>query len=228
MSEDVSHHVRTVLRLRPGAEIELFNGAGCSAKGKITSISPSVVVEIIDIYEADESGTISLLVGQGLLKGKKMDLVVQKCTELGVSTFTPVVSSRCQSGSKQRGGQRDKRWRRIVESASGQCRRNRFMDLNDMTTLEDFLQASRNMQSTCKLLFWEEEKECHFRDLPVLTGFNRVIILLGPEGGFSKDEVLMAQDSGYSSVSLGRRILRAETATIAAVAILQNMLGNLE
>lgn len=225
LPEEEALHIRKVLRLRPGAEIELFDGEGGIARAQITSIAHKVSVKILDFTTVARETESRLQVGQGILKGKKMDLVVQKCTELGVSTFIPVLADRCQAGNVI--GQKKKkhqRWQRIIESSCGQCRRNHLMNLYEPKHFNELVVET---EPPVKLLFWEEEKDFHLSDLPEMTGGRDVMILLGPEGGFSKEEVQVAQSHGYQSISLGSRILRAETATIASVAILQNMLGNM-
>ncbi len=227
LPEEPSHHIITVLRLQPGEIIELYDGRGGVAKARIISIDYHVSVKILDFTNVGEDTASSLIVGQGMLKGKKMDLVIQKCTELGVSTCIPVLSSRCQARNViNQIDKKHQRWRRIIESACGQSRRNQFMGLNNMKTFQEFISISIEQQPLLKLLFWEEEKDVHLSDLPNMTEFENVKILLGPEGGFTKEEVQMAKSHGYKSISLGSRILRAETATISVVAILQNLLGN--
>ena len=229
LPEEESHHITTVLRLQPGAEIELFDGEGGAAEAEIISIGKQVAVRILGFITGTENIGRSLLVGQGMLKGKKMDLAVQKCTELGVSTFVPFFSSRCQAGNIR--GQKEKRhqrWQRIIKSSCGQCGRNHLMDLHEPAPFHELVAKTFEPEPVLKLLFWEEEKDRHLGSLQELAEHGNVMILLGPEGGFSEEEVRLAGKYGYQSVSLGRRILRAETATIATVAILQHLLGNLE
>ncbi len=225
---DESHHIKTVLRLQPGEEVELFDGKGRSAKTCIMSICNQVNVKVLASTTKSVDTGSSLLVGQGLLKTKKMDLAVQKCTELGVSTFIPVLSSRCQTGNVVNlAAKKQKRWQRIIESGCKQCGRNQLMGLNELISFEKLLTLSQEVQPDLKLIFWEKEKKYHLSDLQRMRDHQKVMIVLGPEGGFSTEEVHMAQSYGYRSISLGNCILRAETATISAVAILQNMLGNM-
>lgn len=224
-----SHHIKNVLRLQPGAEIELFNGAGDVARTKIVTVSRQIELEIVDCMSVDEDSGASLVVAQGLVKGKNMDLIIQKCTELGVSGFFPVVSSRSQQGYvKGKVEKRYQRWRRIIEGACGQCGRNRLMDINETLSFDQLLRLAEQSPGRLKLLFWEQEKKRSLSDFPAMAIDSSVMMVLGPEGGFTEQEVQKASDCGFQTVGLGRRILRAETAAIATVAIIQQMLGNMK
>jgi 16S rRNA (uracil1498-N3)-methyltransferase len=128
---------------------------------------------------------------------------------------------------EQRGAKRGQRWQRIVESACKQCYRPRPMEVEAVLSLADLCAAAGDEPHTLRLLFWEEEKETSLHDLPPLTDYKQIHLLLGPEGGFSKEEVELAGRAGYQSVTLGPRILRAETATVAATAIVRYLAGDM-
>ena len=154
-----------------------------------------------------------------------MDTVVQKCTELGVSRFSPFASSRCQGKADLgQNRKRHERWQRIGLAACKQCLRPRLMQIDAPVDLADLL---RDTDATLCLLFWEEEKAVHLQDIPELPEAQSVALLLGPEGGFSREEIDLARRFGWLTVSLGERILRAETATLTAVSIVQYLSGNL-
>jgi 16S rRNA (uracil1498-N3)-methyltransferase len=226
LPEGESHHIRSVLRLQTGRHVELFDGAGGVHLAELVEMSGKVRARIISSTIDKEGVGTPLWVGQGLLKGKNMDTVIQKCTELGVNTLLPVMTSRCQGKpDPARDGKKHERWLRIVEEACKQCGRSRPMELVETTDFQGIIESSGTGSAGLKILFWEEERDVHIQDLPPLQGVGMVHILLGAEGGFTKEEVSVAREAGWRTVSLGKRILRAETATLASVAILQHLLG---
>jgi 16S rRNA (uracil1498-N3)-methyltransferase len=226
LSEDESHHIRTVLRLQTGAHVELFDGLGHVHLAEIFGFDGKISARIISSRRVEERGGIPLWVGQGLLKGKNMDTVVQKCTELGVSGLAPILSSRCQGRADlPKDRNKNARWHRIIEEACKQCGRAQSMELLPTINFRDLITSSSGSEVELKILFWEGEQEVHLQDLLPFSELSLVRILLGPEGGFTEGEVTMAGNAGWRIVSLGRRILRAETATLASVAILQHLLG---
>lgn len=224
-----SRHVSRVLRLPPGTSVELLDGRGNLFSGQIESIGKSVHVRILERLPTEEGLDKRLTVYQGILKGEKMDMVVQKSTELGVSKMVPFHSARCQGKlnpaviEKKNG-----RWQRISLSACKQCYRVEPMLIVPSQKYDDiFLLTESSGENPLKLLFWEEEQEVHISDISGVTGRDNVEILLGPEGGLSAEEVEQARSYGWQTVSLGKRILRAETATLTAVSILQYLTGKL-
>ncbi|MCX5869458.1 MAG: 16S rRNA (uracil(1498)-N(3))-methyltransferase [Deltaproteobacteria bacterium] len=229
LPETESRHISKSLRLHVGSQVHLFDGTGMRYLAEITNIGRQVIARILAADDDQQEEGASLHVGQALLKNAKMDFVVEKCTELGVATFTPFVSSRCQgkNDDEERGGKRQQRWQRIVESACKQCSRPRPMELKNATSLAGLCSSAGQEPHTLRLLFWEEEKETSLHDLPPFADYNQIHLLLGPEGGFSKEEVEFASRTGYQSISLGPRILRAETATVAAIAIVRYLVGDM-
>lgn len=162
-------------------------------------------------------------------KGKKMDDTIQQCTELGVARLTPFFSSRCQGRLDDlRGRQKSERWSRIAASACKQCKRMEQMDIDDIVDYPSMVDLPDRDAGLLRFIFWEEEKDFRLEtSMMTAPGIERVCILLGPEGGFSRAEITAARELGWQTVSLGSRILRAETATISAVAIVQHLVGNL-
>lgn len=229
LPETESRHISRSLRLHVGSQVQLFDGTGMRYLAEITNIGRQVVARILAADDDPQEGKAMLHVGQALLKNAKMDFVVEKCTELGVATFSPFISSRCQGKieDEERGGKRLQRWQRIVESACKQCSRPRPMELKNATSLAGLCSSASQEPHTLRLLFWEEEKETSLHDLPPFAEYDQIHLLLGPEGGFSKEEVELAGRSGYQSISLGPRILRAETATVAAIAIVRYLAGDI-
>jgi 16S rRNA (uracil1498-N3)-methyltransferase len=229
LTETESRHISKSLRLHVGSQIQLFDGTGMRYLAEITNIGKQIVARILTADDDQQEGRAMVHVEQAMLKNAKMDFLVEKCTELGVASFSPVVSSRCQGklDDEQRGNKRQQRWQRIVESACKQCSRPRPMELKDALSLADLSASAGQEPHTLRILFWEEEKATSLHDLPPLTEYEQIHLLLGPEGGFSKEEVELASRAGYQSVTLGPRILRAETATVAAIAIVRYLAGDM-
>jgi 16S rRNA (uracil1498-N3)-methyltransferase len=231
LSETESRHITRSLRLHVGSQIQLLDGSGACYLAEITEIDRQVAARILSVDPDQQEGKTALHIEQAMLKNVKMDFIVEKCTELGAATFTPLVSSRCQGkiDETERGEKRQKRWQRIVESACKQCSRARPMKLQSCLSFAELCSSSNASQEpdTLRLLFWEEEHERSLHDLSAFSGYNNIHLLLGPEGGFSRDEVKLARQAGYQSISLGTRILRAETATVSAIAIVRYLTGDI-
>lgn len=226
LGREESHHLTRVLRLNVADEVELVDGAGNLYCGRIQSLGEIVLVGEIKRQAAAEQDASPLWVCQGDLKGKKMDVVVQKCTELGVSRILPFTSSRSQGRLEPiRREHRRKRWETIVKSACKQSGRLTLMACEADAALPELLTGSVLPEQALKILFWEEEQTLHLADLNWQEEEKPFCLMLGPEGGFSGAEVEMARNNGWLIVSLGRQVLRAETATIAAVAIVQHLRG---
>lgn len=228
LCKEESRHIKKVLRLGVGTAVELLDGEGGLYSGEIAMIERTVEVEITGtLNEVDESSG-SIQVCQAILKGEKMDTVVQKCTELGVTTMVTFQSLRCQGkldpvvGSKKQG-----RWQRIGLAACKQCMRPLPMDIVEPVTFKEAICNDGLSEKTLRILFWEEEQQVHLRDMKDLKTADSIALLLGPEGGLSPEEVELAREHGWISVSLGKRILRAETATLTAVSIVQYLAGRL-
>lgn len=216
-----ARHIATVLRMQPGTEVELFDGRGTAICGQIQQVSSrEVIIRILSRNIELETGTPLNLV-QAMLKGKKMDFLIQKATELGVHTFIPLISRYCEK--RPHGDRQTERWQRIMLEACKQCRRPVPMQISQPVSLEQLPLA----EDSNRIMPWEDENS---RSLsPSLLQDNLpTLLLIGPEGGFHPDEVSLARDLGFHTVSLGPRILRAETAALAAVAIVQHCTHNLE
>ncbi|MCW5199959.1 16S rRNA (uracil(1498)-N(3))-methyltransferase [Desulfobulbus sp. F1] len=217
-----AHHLKTVLRMHVGAKAELYDGAGSVICGEIEQISAnSVSFRILSRRQEQESCSPLTLVQALLNKGKKMDTVVQKATELGVHSFVPVTTRYCEPQGKD--SQLLQRWQRIMLEACKQCGRPVPMKISLPQPLHELTFPAANR----KIMPWENETTCPFAALGLTAG-QPVTLLIGPEGGFHLDEVERAQLSGFTTVSLGPRILRAETASIVAAALVQHALHNLD
>ncbi|MBT8362656.1 MAG: 16S rRNA (uracil(1498)-N(3))-methyltransferase [Desulfobacterales bacterium] len=225
LDKEESHHLANVLRLPVGMEVELFDGTGNLYAGRIKTTGKRVTVRLLERVVSDSGKKTALWVYQGDLKGKKMDLVVQKCTELGVDYFVPFTSGRSQGRlERERWERKNERWEKIIKSACKQSGRLRFMEVMEKQTLEHISAFARETEPARKILFWENEPARRLSDFDWHFPEHRICLMLGTEGGFSVQEAKAAQSHGWQVVSLGRQILRAETATIAAVSIVQYLL----
>ncbi len=215
LSATESRHIISVLRMQSGDEVELFDSSGTVYTGFLDiSSSKSVSVNITSRSQPPEENAPALFLYQSLLKGKKMDFLVQKCTELGVHSFLPVLT-----GFNENRGDNTRqtvRWKRIMLEACKQSKRTVPMHIQPALPLRD-IDFTR---FSTKLIFWEGESSFCLHDLS-LTETNDICLVLGPEGGFHDDEISWAVSKGFQTVSLGPRILRAETASLAAIIILQ-------
>lgn len=221
LSKAESYHISSVLRMQPGDLIELFDGSGIIYQGKLQNVSRDQVSVFILSRKKEQPVTAQpLYLFQGLLKGKKMDFLIQKATELGIHTFQPVITRYSENrGDPERQLQR---WQRIMLESCKQCKRARPMNIHPIVGLD---QIDVTPFST-KLLLWEEEDRMHLNS-DLFRQQGPVCILLGPEGGFHNDEVEWAAKKKFQNVSLGQRILRAETATLTTIAVVQFLLGGL-
>jgi len=228
LSKEESRHIKKVLRLGVGSAVELFDGEGRLFSGEITRMERAVEAVITGTLSEQQDAKGSVVVFQANLKSEKMDTVVQKCTELGVTTMVPFQSSRCQGKldtsieSKKHG-----RWQRIGLAACKQCMRPLPMDIAQPVTFKEAICNNPLDGKTLRIIFWEEEQKTHLGDINGIESADTIALLLGPEGGLSPEEVELATEHGWISVSLGQRILRAETATLTAVSIVQYLTGRL-
>jgi len=226
-----ARHIATVLRLSIGTAIMLFDGSGTYYEAVLNKITPSrietKIISIIPFIDTGEDLQPALHLALGLLKGKKTDFVIQKTTELGITGLHPFHSRYCVV--KDHTKNRLQRWQKIALEACKQCNRPKPPAINPTQNFTDMLSASGEADYDIKLIFWENKMgQKTIREIfSPSKKIASVMILIGPEGGFSNGEVRQAIDAGYEPVTMGSRILRAETAAIAAVSIIQHELGNL-
>ena len=217
-----ARHIASVLRFRPGQTVELFDGQGSVHTAMLETVDKNLVVLTITATRIEARGELfPLTLAQCLLKGKKMDLVVQKATELGVHAFLPVVSRYCENQGER--SQQLERWQRIMIEACKQCHRAAPMRIMPVTSLAqaDF-SAFRH-----RLVAWEEEREARLPDR--LAGQpGAICLVLGPEGGLHADDLRVLRQWDCTTFSLGPLILRGETAALAATAIIRYLSGGLE
>jgi 16S rRNA (uracil1498-N3)-methyltransferase len=217
-----ARHIGSVLRLKPGNKVELFDGKGNVHTARLESMDKNRVFLDVEASRVETIGDrFPLTLVQCLLKGKKMDLLVQKATELGVHAFLPVVSRYCENQGER--SQQLERWQRIMIEACKQCHRATPMAVMPITPLAQTDFASFRH----RLIAWEEERATalpnQFAEQP-----GPICLLLGPEGGFHVDDLQIARQSNFTTFSLGPLILRGETAALAATSIIRYLSGGLQ
>ncbi|HBV98125.1 MAG: 16S rRNA methyltransferase [Peptococcaceae bacterium BICA1-7] len=223
---DVKHAAR-VLRLGPGDSVVLLDGTGRAAVAVIEQIGKDhITCRKVNDFNPGGEPPIDVFLVQGLAKGEKMEYIIQKCTELGVSGIIPLVSRRSVVRLEgERIASRQSRWQRVALEASKQCRRSRIPEVFTPREMEDVL---RNIPpGALSILPWEGERSTSLKDALPGTNPGKIYIFVGPEGGFEDSEVEEAQSSGVAVVSLGPRILRTETAGPACLAIIMHKWGDL-
>ena len=217
------HHLRNVLRVKPGAIILLLDGFGQCCEVQLEQMQPKqATTRVIRRWrEKDVSLSITLL--QALPKGDKFDLVLQKGTELGVSCFQPIETDHAIPNlNAARLSKRAQRWQRIVSEAARQSRRSFLPEVKSLQKLARVIDETSN---DLKLVLWEAGSVPLAEALPK-TPPSGVRLLIGPEGGFSASEIISITAAGFQAVHLGPRILRTETAGLAATPILQYLYGD--
>lgn len=222
LTGEVLHHLRDSLRIKTGEKISCVDEEGTRYSIRVSELRRELLSgEIIGTEERDIKASLRINLVQSLPKGPKFDLIIQKATELGVTTIMPVISERSVVKlEKERGDGKYQRWERIVLEASQQSDRWDIPKITHPVMLSAFL--SSYAKGDLNLLLWEGEKKQGIKDVLRNAGdVKSVTILIGPEGGFSDVEVQQALSAGFISVSLGELILRTETAPIAAISILQ-------
>lgn len=223
LPEEAAHHVATVLRMKTGEALALFNGRGGSYRAVISRMEKRNVEVTVGAHEADDrESPLTITLAQAVMRGQHMDYTLQKAVELGVQHIVPLL---CLHGNvkldDEQKQHRHEHWHRIIISACEQCGRNRIPLLSAPLRLADWVGADPN---ALKLIL-------HPRDgvrLASLRSTSSTLTLLaGPEGGFSEDEIADATRHGYQAVILGPRILRAESAALVAISVCQALWGDI-
>ncbi len=222
------HQIRDVLRMQIGDQVILLDNSGFAYQAELVTLDRDTVrARIIERWQLDTEPATRITLYQGLLKGQKFDWVLQKGTEIGISAFVPVLAARCVVGSLNDVSEtRLERWERIIVEAAEQAGRAILPHLGTPTLFAHACGQAR--RSGLALIPWEEERNRTLREaLQIIPRPKEINLFIGPEGGFAEDEIIMAQENGIVPVSLGPRILRAETAGLAAAAAILYELGDL-
>lgn len=219
-------HIATVLRGKPEDIITVCDGNGMDYKCKLNSVNAKSVEALITerkYCDVEPKTTITLF--QGLPKADKMELIIQKCIELGVDEIIPVMTERTvvKFGSDEKEKKKIERWQKIAESAAKQSGRGKITKIGQVCTLKQALEKASQKDGI--LLPYEEEKERTLKDFFSVFEGNSLALFIGPEGGFSKEEIEMASKKKAIIVTLGKRILRTETAGMSVLSVLYYELG---
>ena len=225
LSENAARHASRVLRLRIGEDLVLFDGAGGEYVARIATVDRDrVAVDLLEWRDVECESPISLTLVQALQSGEKMDMTVQKAVELGVLHIVPVSSRRSVVRLEgERALRRVEHWRGVAVAACEQCGRNRVPDVSMLQGLDCWL-GNAPEQGVLRLMLAPGAAQSLDSIVPVQGA--KIDLLIGAEGGLAPDELAMATAVGFTSVRLGPRILRTETAGLAALAAIQCLWGD--
>jgi 16S rRNA (uracil1498-N3)-methyltransferase len=218
-------HLRTVLRLGPGDEFSATDGAGAEYQVRVEHLGRDRGrALVLARSEPLRESALDLVLAQALPKGDRFSFVLEKAAELGVSGIVPLISQRTVAaggGGTAAAG----RWRRIIESAVAQSGRTRLPVLRPLRSFEELIADPRPPE--LRILLWEHAAEGLRKVIDCRPAPRSVLVAIGPEGSWSEQEVQRARDAGFAVVRFGPRILRTDTAGIAALAVLQSRWGDL-
>jgi len=227
LPEKLAHQVRDVLHLGVGEQLMLLDNSGDEVLASIAKSSRAgVEVQVLERRAGKSESPVRIVLCQGLLKSARFEWILEKGTELGVAVFAPVLCRRSMAGLEEAGPAKIQRWQRIIQEAAEQCGRSR---LPELLPIRPLMHALNDIpQGALALMPWEEEQDQSLHHVLASQAARNqstradqsvtVVLFVGPEGGLMAEEVMLAQRYGVQVVSLGSRILRAETAALAAVA----------
>ena len=222
------NHLKNVLRLKVGEKVNVFDGTGIEYHAEIASIEPGVIlIDLNEPFTLNLDSPVKVTIGQGFLKDKKMDTLVRNLTELGMVKWIPFMASRSiPRPDKKRLAKRKERWQGIARESLKQCLLSRLPEINDTVSYDDLLALSDGCD--LKIFFWEEET-ISLAEIPkkIKKTPESIFIMLGPEGGFTESEANKAKEKGFITASLGPRIMKADTASIAALTLVQYLFGDI-
>lgn len=223
-----AQHVSRVLRMRPGEEITVCCSNGQAYLCALEQVGKTEVsARILSQEVFDNEPTAFVTVYAGLSKGDRFDYLIQKCVECGVSHIVPFTSQHCVVRLEPRDYEKkQQRYARIALEASKQCQRSRAVTVGPIVSFDDAVQAAA--QADCGLFLYEKEQQKSLSTVLRNAGGSGFAVVTGPEGGFSEKEALLAQQVGLHCVSIGPRILRCETAPVAAVCAIMYQTGNFD
>jgi 16S rRNA (uracil1498-N3)-methyltransferase len=215
---DDAHHLLKVLRVHEGHQVICCDGISREAIVEITELTKGLITAVIvERLEINNEPKTKVWIAQSLPKADKMETVIQKCTEIGAVRFIPFISDRTivQYDHKKE-AKRLERWEKIAKEAAEQSHRNRIPTVDSLTTWKSLLELLPELQLA--LICYEKETAMTFKAmLQKHSPLENILIIIGPEGGFTSKEIKEAETAGCQSVSLGKRILRTETAAMAAL-----------
>jgi 16S rRNA (uracil1498-N3)-methyltransferase len=225
LDDFAAKHIGTVLRLNPGKFVTIFNGEGGEFKSTITKVNRNKVTLLVGKHlQTTNESPLKIHLGVGISRGDRMDTVIQKSTEVGVTEITPLFTDRVGVKlDKDKLQNRLLHWEKVCISACEQSRRTKIPIINFPKKMEDWIQNV----STQKKIILDPKGEKQISTLKNDKNIVDVSLLIGPEGGFSVSEVEVAKNYKFDQMSLGPRILRAETAPTVAISILQSIWGDI-
>ena len=218
---DLAHYIGRVLRLGPGAQVQIFNGSGEEWPGEVVEVSKRQVRILLGqpIAGLPES-PLQIHLGQAMSRGERMDWAIQKAVELGVSQITPLTTEHCEVRLQgERADKRQQHWQQIAVSACEQCGRSYVPQVHAPMALADWLSS---LEADLKLVLHHRTDQ-DLRSLPTPASLG---LLIGPEGGLSSNEIGQAEAAGFHAARFGPRVLRTETAPVVALSIAQQLWGD--
>ena len=222
LEETASHHLAKVLRMQAGRELILFNGTGGEFAATIHEVSKKYVSVTVAEHRPDNrESPLQLELAIGISRGERFEWVLQKATELGISKITPLITERTEvkTGSDRQEKMHD-RWQHIIISACEQCQRNLLPELAAPKLFTDWLPT---VNADLRFVLHHRDS----KSLPSGEKPHSVSLLIGPEGGLSETEITLAQQHDFNALTLGPRVLRTETAPVAAISLVQYLWGDL-
>jgi len=219
LEKNNEHHLIKVLRFPIGNTITLFNGDGFDYQAIVISTKKTYIVEVLSQQKNESESSLDLTLAQGIAKGEKMDFLIQKAVELGVSRIIPMQTEHCVVRLKaEKVAKRINHWQKIANHACGQSGRSVIVDISLPQTLTELL----NKPNHNGFVLYHRATE----NLQTMEKPSKATILIGPEGGLSDAEIKQATNAGFQPLLLGKRILRTETASLVAIANMQLLWGS--
>ncbi|MCV2502163.1 MAG: 16S rRNA (uracil(1498)-N(3))-methyltransferase [Candidatus Lightella neohaematopini] len=226
LNEKTTHYIIHVLRMKKDDIVELFNGSNIIYQAKIINLNKCNRVRLTVLYKIYESkeSYIKLHLGQLLLNSKKMEFIIQKSVELGVSTITPIIPKNYNINKLNLLNNKINRWQNIIINSCAQCGRNEIMKINKPKSILDWCSLLKEKNTK---IYFSPYSNNNINKLNKLLSINEIYFLIGSENGLSKEDNLIINDYKFFNISLGPRILRVETAVISATVILQTIFGDM-
>lgn len=221
-----AHHIIDVLRMQPGAELQIVADDGISALMEITALGDNTVdIKEKEILRESHEPTVKIRLLQGLAKGDKMDFIIQKAVEIGVTDIYPMaLEHSVVKLSAEKAAKKCVRWQKIAEAAAKQSKRDIIPQVHAVSKMSQLAEIT---EDSLFIVAYESENKLSLKEVISSTAFDNISLLIGPEGGLSTEEVDKALELGGKAVSLGRRILRTETAGLVASTAILYETGNL-
>ncbi|WP_090333101.1 16S rRNA (uracil(1498)-N(3))-methyltransferase [Nitrosomonas sp. Nm51] len=228
LASTVGHHATRVLRTKTGDSVILFNGKGGEFWGRIINDRKGLTTVIIDKFNAVErESLLTIELVQALCANEKMDLIIQKSVELGVTCIRPITTTRSVVRlTNERAMKRVRHWQRVIISACEQCGRNFIPTISPLISFIDWASQKKNCEPDHLNFMLSVTGSISPKNLPISQPPSRFTLIIGPEGGLTPEESAILQQAGFLSLRLGKRILRTETAALATIAALQMHWGD--